>query len=136
MSLADNIEFLRRLPKLNEIKSLNSFARGFNGAGASGRLVETVGFGSNPGDLKMFSYQPDDQRARKKTALVVVLHGCTQTAADYEKGPGWKALADKWGFVLLLPQQELLNNPNLCFNWFNGADPLDFFQAPRAARRT
>ena len=91
----------------------------------AGTTAEVAEFGSNPGNLRMFKYVPD--HLPPSPALVVALHGCTQTAADYEKGPGWKALADKWGFVLLLPQQELLNNPNLCFNWFNGADPLDFW---------
>ena len=118
MSLANNIEFLRRLPKLNEIKGLSGFARGFNRAGASSRLIETVGFGSNPGDLKMFSYQPDDQRARQRTALVVVLHGCTQNAAGYDTGAGWSRLAARYGFALLMPEQKASNNGNACFNWF------------------
>jgi poly(hydroxyalkanoate) depolymerase family esterase len=88
------------------------------------RTSEVTDFGSNPGNLRMFKYVPDSLRA--SPALVVALHGCTQSATDYDKEPGWTTLADKWGFVLLLPQQELLNNPYLCFNWFNGADPLDF----------
>jgi poly(hydroxyalkanoate) depolymerase family esterase len=124
VSLANNIEFLRRLPKLNEIKGLNGFARGFNRAGASSRLIETVGFGSNPGDLKMFSYRPDDQRARQKTALVVVLHGCTQTAAGYDTGAGWSTLAERYGFALLMPEQKTSNNGNGCFNWFNPEDTV------------
>jgi poly(hydroxyalkanoate) depolymerase family esterase len=118
VSLANNIEFLRRLPKLNEIKGLNGFARGFNRGGASSRLIETTGFGSNPGDLRMFSYQPGDQRARQKSALVVVLHGCTQTAAGYDTGAGWSTLAERYGFALLMPQQKTSNNGNGCFNWF------------------
>ncbi len=122
MSLANNIEFLRRLPKLNEIKGLNGFARGFNRAGGSTRLVETTGFGSNPGDLRMFSYRPDDQRARQKSALVVVLHGCTQNAAGYDVGAGWSTLAERYGFALLMPEQKTSNNGNGCFNWFNPED--------------
>jgi poly(hydroxyalkanoate) depolymerase family esterase len=122
VSLANNIEFLRRLPKLNEIKGLNGFARGFNQAGASSRLLETVGFGSNPGDLKMYSYVPGDQRARQRLPLVVVLHGCTQTAAGYDVGAGWSTLADRYGFALLMPEQKSSNNGNGCFNWFNPED--------------
>ena len=45
---------------------------------ALSRLVEVRGFGSNPGALRMFKYVP----ARPEPALVVVLHGCTQTAAQ------------------------------------------------------
>src|SRR5690606_15518044 len=54
--------------------------------------------------------------------LVVVLHGCTQTAAAYDFGSGWSRLADESRFALLFPQQHRSNNPNLCFNWFNPGD--------------
>ena len=37
-------------------------------------LQETLSFGSNPGSLRMFSYQPSD--LKEGAALVVVLHGC------------------------------------------------------------
>jgi poly(hydroxyalkanoate) depolymerase family esterase len=50
--------------------------------------------------------------------LVVVLHGCTQNARDYDRGAGWSQLADQLGFALLLPEQSRSNNFNLCFNWY------------------
>jgi poly(hydroxyalkanoate) depolymerase family esterase len=81
---------------------------------ALSRLTEVHGFGSNPGGLRMFKYVP----GQPEPALVVVLHGCTQTAASYDLGAGWSTLADRYGFVLLLPQQQPANNPNKCFNWF------------------
>jgi poly(hydroxyalkanoate) depolymerase family esterase len=74
----------------------------------------------NPGDLRMFTYLPtvlaDD------AALVVVLHGCGQTAADYNHGAGWSTLAEHHGFALLLPEQQRHNNANGCFNWFQPGD--------------
>lgn len=114
MSLANNIEFLRHLPKLNEIKGLGSLSRGLR-RGISG-LVEVTGFGSNPGDLRMFAFAPDG--LPKAPALVVVLHGCTQDAAGYDIGAGWSALAERYGFALLMPEQKPTNNANGCFNWF------------------
>lgn len=114
MSLANNIEFLRHLPKLNEIKGLGGFPRG--GRHGASRLTEITGFGSNPGDLKMFSFTPGD--LRKSPALVVVLHGCTQNAAGYDSGAGWSTLAERYGFALLMPEQKPSNNANSCFNWF------------------
>src|SRR5258707_6844988 len=68
----------------------------------------------------MFQYQP--ARIGSKPALVVVLHGCSQTAAGYELGAGWSTLADRYGFALLLPEQQRANNPQNCFNWFQPAD--------------
>jgi feruloyl esterase len=55
-------------------------------------------------------------------ALVVVLHGCTQSAASYDLGAGWSTLAERYGFVLLLPEQTAANNPKTCFNWFLPGD--------------
>ena len=80
------------------------------------RLRETRDFGSNPGNLRMMRYLPP--ALADHPALVVVLHGCTQSAAGYDVGAGWSTLADRYGFALLLPEQQRSNNPNGCFNWF------------------
>ncbi|MFD9904392.1 alpha/beta hydrolase family esterase [Streptomyces sp. NPDC059063] len=83
-------------------------------------VQEVTGFGSNPGRLRMFRYVPDGlPRGRP---VVVALHGCTQNAAGYGTGSGWTELADRWGFSLVLPQQQPANNPSSCFNWFLPAD--------------
>jgi poly(3-hydroxybutyrate) depolymerase len=68
----------------------------------SSHLTEVHEFGSNPGALRMFTYVP----SQRKSALVVVLHGCAQTAGSYDLGAGWSTLADRYGFALLLPQQQ------------------------------
>jgi poly(hydroxyalkanoate) depolymerase family esterase len=80
------------------------------------RLRHIQGFGSNPGNLRMLSYVPSS--LPKSPALVVALHGCTQTAAGYDHGSGWSSLAEAHGFALLFPEQQRSNNPNNCFNWF------------------
>jgi feruloyl esterase len=84
------------------------------------RLREVTGFGSNPGRLRMLTYIPEGLPAA--SPLVVVLHGCTQTAAGYDHGAGWSTLADRYGFALLFPEQQRANNPKLCFNWFQPGD--------------
>jgi poly(hydroxyalkanoate) depolymerase family esterase len=85
---------------------------------ALSRLIEVHGFGSNPGNLRMFKYVPE----QPEPALVVVLHACTQTAASYDLGAGWSTMADRYGFTLLFPEQQAVNNPNCCFNWFLPGD--------------
>ena len=119
MSLARNIEFLRQLPKLNGISAFGDVGRNLR-PNLNSPLVESTGFGSNPGDLRMFSFVPD--KRQKAPALVVVLHGCGQTAAGYDLGAGWSTLAKRYGFALLMPQQQPCNNVNGCFNWFNPED--------------
>jgi poly(hydroxyalkanoate) depolymerase family esterase len=87
---------------------------------SSKHLREIQDFGSNPGGLRMFTHLPAPAPAG--CPLVVVLHGCTQTAASYDHGAGWSTLADRYGFALLLPEQQRSNNPNGCFNWFQAGD--------------
>jgi poly(hydroxyalkanoate) depolymerase family esterase len=89
-------------------------------AGPQVQLEEIVRFGSNPGNLRMFTYTPAAEE--KHSALVVVLHGCGQNAAGYDHGAGWSTLADRYGFALLMPEQQRSNNPNNCFNWFQPED--------------
>ena len=119
MSLAKNIEFLRRLPKLNALNGFGGYGRNLR-PGVRSPLVETTDFGSNPGALRMFSFVPGNHQ--QPPALVVVLHGCGQSAAGYDLGAGWSTLAKHYGFVLLMPEQQPANNANGCFNWFNPED--------------
>ncbi len=84
------------------------------------RLSDLPAFGANPGALQARIYVPE--ALADNASLVVVLHGCTQTAAAYDLGSGWSRLADELGFALLFPQQQRSNNPNLCFNWFEPGD--------------
>ncbi len=87
---------------------------------AGSPLVEVRNLAANPGNLRMFSYVPPS--LAEPRALVVVLHGCGQTAAGYNHGAGWSTLARRYGFALLFPEQQRSNNPNGCFNWFEPGD--------------
>jgi poly(hydroxyalkanoate) depolymerase family esterase len=96
---------------------------------------EVTGFGSNPGNLRLFSYVPTG--LPHGAPLVVLLHGCKQRAASFARDSGFLALAERQKFALLLPEQKGLprylydiyvfpwvfawfgaNNQNACFNWF------------------
>jgi poly(hydroxyalkanoate) depolymerase family esterase len=68
----------------------------------------------------MFRYVPDGLPTGRP--VVVALHGCTQNAAGYGTGSGWTELADRFGFSVVLPQQQSANNFNSCFNWFEAGD--------------
>lgn len=83
-------------------------------------LTQVTGFGSNPGNLSMYSYRPDGLPANRP--LVVLLHGCTQDANTYFTNSGWRKYADQWGFALLLPQTSTANNSLKCFTWFENGD--------------
>jgi poly(hydroxyalkanoate) depolymerase family esterase len=110
----------RILSKGAKPRPANIFRRRSAGGSAASKLVEHRVAGANPGALQMFAYAPDGLPS--KAALVVLLHGCGQTAAGYDQGTGWTKLADELGFAVLAPQQVASNNANTCFNWFEPGD--------------
>lgn len=50
--------------------------------------------------------------------MVVMLHGCTQTAEDFAAGTAMNEMALEQGFFVLYPQQSAKANPQRCWNWF------------------
>ena len=87
---------------------------------AAGATTEVSNFGSNPGNLRMFKYIPDQLPG--SAPLIVVLHGCKQNEPTYANEAGWVQLADKLHVVLVMPAQVQENNANNCFNWFQPAN--------------
>lgn len=83
-------------------------------------LRQITGFGSNPGNLQMFTYAPAGLPSGRP--VVVAMHGCGQTASVYANNTGWTTLADRWGIALVVPQQQSGNNSSRCFNWFVPGD--------------
>lgn len=83
-------------------------------------LTEVENFGDNPGKLKAFVHVPE--KSDSVMPLVIALHGCSQTASSMAEQSGWNMLADRYGFMVLYPQQSWTNNVSNCFNWFRSAD--------------
>jgi poly(hydroxyalkanoate) depolymerase family esterase len=86
----------------------------FTASTASAALTPVPSFGSNPGNLAMHEYVPAGLPLGRP--LVLVLHGCSQTAASMEAA-GWNKLADQFKFTVVYPEQNTANNPVRCFNW-------------------
>src|ERR1700761_7261564 len=76
--------------------------------------------GPNPGGLLQYRYKPAG--VAPGAPLLVILHGCGQTAAGLDQGAGWSDLARRFGFALLAPEQSKANNMGGCFNWFLPGD--------------
>ncbi len=81
----------------------------------SAEIIAVPNFGSNPGEISMYKYVPDN--VYSNAPLVVSLHGCLQDATTYSN-VGWKELADKWKFYVVFPEQNSSNNKYRCWNWF------------------
>jgi poly(hydroxyalkanoate) depolymerase family esterase len=74
------------------------------------------------GDHPYFVYTPTTYHPGTAVPLLVLLHGCTQTAADYATGTGMNQLAEQYGFLVLYPQQMRTSNRTLCWNWFQSSN--------------
>jgi len=83
-------------------------------------LIELTDIGNNKGNLNGFYYLPPSHNSN--LPIVVVLHGCSQTAVQVSNDLEWNKLANKYGFVVLYPEQKMINNSSLCFNWFLQSD--------------
>ena len=63
-------------------------------------------------------YVPSSYTPGTAIPLVVVLHGCTQTAADAEAGTRFSSVAETRGFAVVYPEQSVAANGARCWNWF------------------
>jgi poly(hydroxyalkanoate) depolymerase family esterase len=98
--------------------SSDSDPTGSTGSSAAA-MTAVTGFGSNPGNLAMYTYVPTGVPAN--APLVVAMHGCTQSAAIYADA-GWNDLADVEKIYVVYPEQSSSNNSESCFNFFQDAD--------------
>lgn len=62
-------------------------------------------------------YLPAGRLPGERLALLVMLHGCKQTAASFAASTRMHLLAARAGFAVLYPEQDRLANPHRCWNW-------------------
>ena len=53
--------------------------------------------------------------------LIVMLHGCDQSATLFAEGTRMNQLADKAGYAVLYPQQSAHVHPQRCWKWYDRA---------------
>ncbi|TWI62123.1 poly(hydroxyalkanoate) depolymerase family esterase [Pseudoduganella lurida] len=53
--------------------------------------------------------------------LVLMLHGCQQTATQFAQGTRMNLVAEKKGYAVLYPQQSSATHPQRCWRWFERA---------------
>ncbi|MCB0401258.1 MAG: PHB depolymerase family esterase [Flavobacteriales bacterium] len=97
------------------ILTLTAFSTAF-----SQDLTPIDDFGDNPGNLKLYTYIPKNLNTAEPVPLVLVLHGCTQSADMISRETGWNKLADSLNFIVIYPEQKQINNGAKCFNFFMG----------------
>jgi poly(hydroxyalkanoate) depolymerase family esterase len=90
-------------------------------------LVEITNFGTNPSNLRMHLYVPDNVPAQP--AVVVAVHYCTGNGPAFHSGTEFARLADQHGFIVIYPSATRSGN---CFDVYTaealrrngGSDPV------------
>ena len=77
-------------------------------------------FRNAAGSLDYLLFRPANYSGN--VPLVIMLHGCTQSANDFAAGTQMNVLAEKEGFIVAYPEQPRSANMQKCWNWFRKSD--------------
>lgn len=83
-----------------------------------------AGVGTGAQRLGYWLYLPNhipDQAVRKGLPLVVMLHGCQQTATQFAQGTRMNQWAEQMGYAVLYPQQSVSAHAQRCWKWYDRA---------------
>ena len=83
-----------------------------------------AGVGTRAQRLGYWLYLPNhipEQAARKGLPLVVMLHGCQQTATQFAQGTRMNQWAEQMGYAVLYPQQSVSAHAQRCWKWYDRA---------------
>jgi poly(hydroxyalkanoate) depolymerase family esterase len=78
-------------------------------------------FSNNAGSRIYKVYVPKGKSDTPR-AMIVMLHGCTQSADDFAAGTQMNRLADEHDFLVVYPEQATHANTSKCWNWFKPQD--------------
>lgn len=84
-------------------------------------------YGNAAGRRQYKLFIPVQASSRPETigrGLIVMLHGCNQTADDFAVGTRMNQLAGALGYCVLYPMQVAAANGSGCWNWFEERDQL------------
>lgn len=117
-SLEKTLEALRNAPGASLPSTRRQFSPPTVPEGAS---FEHHRFSGPEGGRDYWVYVPT-RRQSQVQGVVMMLHGCTQTALDFAVGTRMNEEAEKYGFAVVYPEQTSRDNSSSCWNWFRRAD--------------
>lgn len=108
------------MPTASKVPAWPGRGPGTPGPAPTGRAVERHRFAHADGSRAYQLYRPAHPQPRPM--LLVMLHGCTQSAEDFALGTGMNRLAEEHGFLVVYPEQSAQANRSGCWNWFRPGD--------------
>ncbi|MFO1343080.1 MAG: PHB depolymerase family esterase [Burkholderiales bacterium] len=97
-------------PPLVDARTVQGTARSSDGATAPWLLL--------PPERAYRLYVPPRAADASAMPLVMMIHGCRETAEEFEQGTRMNAIAAREGFAVLYPDQATFANIRRCWNWF------------------
>lgn len=77
---------------------------------------------SNPAGARPYKLYVPSRYEGKPVPLIVMLHGCTQSADDFAAGTRMNAAAEEHNCLVVYPAQTSAANKSKCWNWFSVGD--------------
>ncbi len=84
--------------------------------GSAASSFTTVNYKVNQQYLR---YVPSTYKAGTEVPLVVALHGCSQTAAQFAVSTKLNQMAEKYNFIVIYPQQSTTRQIIMCWSFFS-----------------
>jgi poly(hydroxyalkanoate) depolymerase family esterase len=93
-------------------------------AHASGGIWQQYTYSGPAGSRPYFVYTPVGYQVGTAVPLVVMLHSCGQTPSDFAGGTQMNQLANQKQFIVVYPQQTMVNNVSACWKWFDASNQV------------
>jgi poly(hydroxyalkanoate) depolymerase family esterase len=112
---------LQRFGGAKPLSGIRRQARGAIDIAPEGGSYIGGSFSNSEGTRAYKLYIPSD-RSDGPRPLIVMLHGCTQSADDFARGTRMNFAAEAHGCFVVYPEQPQAANASKCWNWFRPGD--------------
>ena len=93
-----------------------------------GDWLAGIAFGA-AGTRRYHLYRPPGIGFRERRPMLVMLHGCSQTGKALALSSRMNKLAARGRFFVLYPEQDLMSNPQGCWNWYDTRSGQSYAEA-------
>lgn len=110
----------KKVLKRSKLAPTTTTARKTPAAAASTGGTWGAGIATGPAGIRRYRlFKPTGLSKAELHPLIVMLHGCGQSANDFAASTRMNKLAALYGFMVLYPEQDRLANAQACWNWFD-----------------